>query len=58
MPIIIQPVNEQKELVKYLTEKYREIDSLIKQKEALIVDLEKYKKCLIFEYVTGKKEVI
>lgn len=57
MPIILQPVNEQKELVEYLTEKCSEIDSLIERKETLIVSLEDYKKSSIFEYVTGKKEV-
>ena len=57
MPIILQPINEQEELIEYLTEKCNEIDSIIGRKETLIVVLEAYKKSLIFEYVTGKKEV-
>ena len=35
----------------------REIDRLIERKEKLLTEIETYKKSLIFEYVTGKKEV-
>ena len=38
-------------------EKCAEIDELIRKKEELITYLETYKKSLIYEYVTGKKEV-
>lgn len=51
------PLNEQNEIVKYLDEKCIEIDNLIAKKEALVADLEEYRKSLIYEYVTGKKEV-
>ena len=51
------PINEQQEIVSYLDEKCSEIDKLITKKERLIEDLETYKKSLIYEYVTGKKEV-
>lgn len=50
-------VNEQQEIVNYLDKKCAEIDELIKEKKALIEDLKLYKKSLIYEYVTGKKEV-
>lgn len=49
---------EQKEIAAYLDEKCATIDSLIASKEALITELETYKKSLIYEYVTGKKEVL
>lgn len=49
---------EQEEIIKYLDIKCGEIDSLIAKKEALVADLEEYKKSLIYEYVTGKKEVL
>ena len=52
------PIAEQQEIAAYLDEKCAAIDSLIASKEALITELEAYKKSLIYEYVTGKKEVI
>ena len=48
---------EQKEISAYLDEKCATIDSLIASKEALIAELEAYRKSIIYEYVTGKKEV-
>ena len=48
---------EQQEIAAYLDEKCTAIDSLIVSKEALIAELEAYKKSIIYEYVTGKKEV-
>ena len=47
---------EQSEIVAYLDEKTAAIDSLIQKKEQLITELEAYKKSLIYEYVTGKKD--
>ena len=51
------PISEQEEIVEYLDKKCSEIDKLIEKKEQLISELENYKKSLIYEYVTGKKEV-
>lgn len=48
---------EQQEIVDYLNEKCKEIELLIENKSKIISDLEKYKKSLIYEYVTGKREV-
>ena len=56
--IPVPPYAEQQEIAAYLDEKCAAIDSLIASKEALISELEAYKKSLIYEYVTGKKEVI
>lgn len=49
---------EQDEIVSYLDEKCKQLDSLIADKESLIEDLESYKKSLIFEVVTGKRKVV
>lgn len=50
-------LKEQREIAEYLDEECSEIDNLIAKKEELLADLEDYKKSLIYEYVTGKKEV-
>ena len=55
--LISVPMEEQREIADYLDEKTAAIDSLIQKKEQLITELEAYKKSLIYEYVTGKKEV-
>ena len=51
-------VKEQKQIADYIDEKCAAIDKLVGEKEALIADLEAYKKSLIFETVTGKREVV
>lgn len=51
------PYEEQVEIVTYLDERCAEIETLIAKKEAFIEEMEAYKKSLIYEYVTGKKEV-
>ena len=48
---------EQKEIADYLDVKCAEIDKLIAKKEQLVKELEIYKKSLIYEVVTGKREV-
>ena len=52
------PAKEQKQIVAYLKEKCTQIDQLIAIKQAKIEKLEQYKRSLIYEYVTGKKEVM
>lgn len=52
------PEKEQEEIVAYLDEKCNEIDNIISRKQQLTTELEAYKKSLIYEYVTGKKEVV
>lgn len=52
------PRDEQKEIVNFLNGKVAEVDKLIIKKGQLLAELESYKKSLIFEYVTGKKEVV
>ena len=57
MKILIPPLDEQKEITDYLDAKCSEIDKLIAKKEQLVKELESYKKSLIYEVVTGKREV-
>lgn len=54
---VVPALVEQKEIADYLDAKYAEIDKLIAKKEQLIKELESYKKSLIYEVVTGKREV-
>lgn len=51
------PLNEQKIIVSYLEKKCSQIDSIIDSKQQQLESLDNYKKSLIYEYVTGKKEV-
>lgn len=55
--IILPPLSEQQAIADYLDEKCAAIDAMVAEKEALIADLEAYKKSLIYETVTGKREV-
>lgn len=57
VPLFQPSLDEQEEIAVYLNTKCSEIDSLIAAKETLLSELESYKKSLIYEYVTGKKEV-
>lgn len=50
-------LSEQSEIVNYLDQKMSQIDTLIIEKENLISEYEYYKKSIIYEYVTGKKQV-
>ena len=55
--IPVPPSDEQKKISMYITEKCKEINSLLDMKRMCLEQLGKYKKSLIYEYVTGKKEV-
>lgn len=55
--IFLPVLCEQKEIADYLDAKCAEIDGLIAKKEQLVKELESYKKSLIYEVVTGKREV-
>ena len=54
---LLPPLHEQKEIANHLDAKCTEIDKLIAKKEQLVKELESYKKSLIYEVVTGKREV-
>lgn len=51
-------MEQQSEIVDYLDDKCAKIDKLIALKQSKIEKLQEYKKSLIYEYVTGKKEVM
>jgi type I restriction enzyme S subunit len=51
------PIKEQKEIVNHLDTKCAEADAVIADKKAQLETLAEYKKSLIYEYVTGKKEI-
>ena len=55
--ILVPSNSEQQTIADYLDDKCAKIDSVISDKENLISKLQEYKKSIIFEYVTGKKEV-
>ena len=50
--------DEQRAVASYLDNRCEEIDALIWKKQECLVEIENYKKSLIYEYVTGKKEVV
>ena len=58
MELPIPPKKEQEQIASYLDEKCGEIDKLISIKQSKIDELKEYKKSIIYEYVTGKKDVI
>ena len=55
--VCVPSLKEQIEIADYIDEKAAEIDALIQKKQQLLEILESYKRSLIFEYVTGKKEI-
>lgn len=55
--ITVPSYEEQKEIADYLDKKCSALDDLITKKEQYLAEIENYKKSLIYEYVTGKKEV-
>ena len=56
--ILLPPLDEQQEIADYLDNKGAEIEQIIADKKLQIETLDGYKKSLIYEYVTGKKEVV
>lgn len=55
--ILLPPITEQQQIVDFLDNEYERVNSKIEKTQVLIEKLEEYKKSLIFEVVTGKKEV-
>ena len=53
----LPPLSEQEAIAEYLEQKCSEIEQIIADKKSQIETLDGYKKSLIYEYVTGKKEV-
>lgn len=57
MEIPVPSIDEQATIVEYLEGKCAQIDRLIAIKQAKIEKMEQYKRSLIYEYVTGKREI-
>lgn len=55
--LLIPPTDEQNRIVSYIDARISEIEFAITEKKQQIETIKEYKKSLIFEYVTGKKEV-
>ena len=55
--IPVPPIQEQQAIAEYLNRKSAEIEHILSDKKAQLETLDDYKKSLIYEYVTGKKEV-
>ena len=55
---LIPPLAEQEQIVAKIDEMLAKVDALIAEKQNQLATLEEYKKSVIFEYVTGKKEVV
>ena len=55
--IPLPPIEEQTEIVDFIKKRSSELNKLIMKKELLVNELESYKKSLIYEVVTGKREV-
>lgn len=57
IPIPVPAISEQQQIADYLDKKCSAIDSTITKKQAIIEKITEYKKSLIYEVVTGKREV-
>lgn len=53
----VPPLEEQTEIVQYIEDTLNKVDGVISEKKQQLEVLDSYKKSLIYEYVTGKKEV-
>lgn len=58
LKVPLPPLDEQKNIATYLDSKCKEIESVIASKKQQLTVIDSYKKSLIYEYVTGKKEVV
>jgi type I restriction enzyme S subunit len=57
MTVLLPHIDVQQKIVNYLDNRCAEIDTLVSKKQQIIIELESYKKSLIYECVTGKLEV-
>ena len=53
----VPPIEEQDAIVNHIDEKLKKVDEILRAKEEQLDVLDRYKKTVIYEYVTGKKEV-
>ncbi len=57
LPYPVPNIEEQTVIVEYIDATLEKTDAVITEKKSQIETLDEYKKSLIYEYVTGKKEV-
>ena len=57
LPYILPPIEEQNAIVKYIDDVINKVDAIIEEKKKQLEVLIDYKKSVIYEYITGKKEV-
>ena len=57
IPVIVPSIDEQKDIAAFLNAKCEEIDKVIADKIKQLTILDEFKKSMIYEYTTGKKEV-
>lgn len=57
LPYTLPPKNEQDAIANFIDTKCADVNAVITDKKAQLETLAEYKKSLIYEYVTGKKEV-
>lgn len=58
LPYPLPPITEQNRIADYIENTLKQTDEILTEKQKQLETLEEYKKSLIFEYVTGKKEVV
>ena len=58
LPYILPSIEEQNAIVNYIDNKFNAVNLIIVEKQNQLETLEAYKKSLIYEYVTGKKEIV
>lgn len=58
LKVLVPSVSEQEHIVAFLDAESEKLDALIAKKQQYLTEIENYKKSLIYEYVTGKKEVV
>ncbi len=58
LKVLVPSVSEQEHIVAFLDAESKKLDALIAKKQQYLTEIENYKKSLIYEYVTGKKEIV
>lgn len=53
----VPPIEEQDAIVRHIDSKLKKVDEILRSKEEQLDILDRYKKTIIYEYITGKKEV-
>ena len=57
LKVLVPPLEEQEKIVNYIDDRFNKLNQIINYRKQIIEKLEEYKKSLIYECVTGKREV-